>query len=81
MFTLCTQREFGRVTYWLQTLRSWKRWTPLKSTGKDSCERGDISQTRGIYFSNRRWTNQKPWRRSGPENIPLGTASTNSRRE
>ena len=34
-----------------------------------------------IYFSNRRWTNQNPWRRSGPENMHLGTASTNSRRE
>ena len=30
--TLCTRGEFGRVTYWLQTLRSWKRWTHLKST-------------------------------------------------
>ena len=38
--------------------------------------------TRGrIYLSNRRWTNQNPWRRSGTENIHLGTASTNSRRE
>ena len=27
------------------------------------------------------WTNQNPWRRSGPENIHLGTASTNTRRE
>ena len=25
--TLCTRWEFGRVTHWLQTLRSWKRWT------------------------------------------------------
>ena len=32
-------------------------------------------------FSNRRWTNQNPWRRSGTENIHLGTASTNARRE
>ena len=29
-------REFGRVTYWLQTLRSWRRWTYRKSTQKDS---------------------------------------------
>ena len=28
--------EFGRVTYWLQTLRSWRRWTHRKSTQKDS---------------------------------------------
>ena len=49
---------------------------------KTQCKGGDISQRkRIIYFSNRRWTNQNPWRRSGPENIHLGTASTNSRRE
>ena len=34
--THCTRGEFGRVTYWLQTLRSWKRWTHLKSSLKDS---------------------------------------------
>ena len=34
--THCTRKEFGRVTYWLQTLRSWKRWTNWKSTQKDS---------------------------------------------
>ena len=48
---------------------------------KTQCERVDIYQTRKNYFSNRRWTNQKLWRRSGPGNIHLGTASTNSRRE
>ena len=26
--------EFGRVTYWSQTLRSWRRWTHRKSTQK-----------------------------------------------
>ena len=34
--TLSTRGQFGKVTYWLQTLRSWKRWTHLKSTRKDS---------------------------------------------
>ena len=34
-----------------------------------------------IYFSSRRRTNQTSWRRSGPENIHLDTASTNSRRK
>ena len=34
--TLCTREEFGRVTYWLQTLRTWRRWTHRKSTRKDS---------------------------------------------
>ena len=36
--THCTREKFGRVTYWLQTLRSWKRWTHLKSTQKDSMQ-------------------------------------------
>ena len=31
---LCTRWEFGRVTYWSQNLRSWRRWTHLKSTRK-----------------------------------------------
>ena len=48
---------------------------------KTQCERGDISQRRRIYFSNRRWTNQNTRRRSGTENIHLDTASTNSRRQ
>ena len=34
--TLWTRVEFGRVTYWLQTLRSWRRWTHRKPTRKDS---------------------------------------------
>ena len=34
-----------------------------------------------FIFPNRRWTNQNTRRRSGTENIHLGTASTNSRRE
>ena len=34
--TLCTRGEFGRVTYWSQILRSWRRWTHRKSTQKDS---------------------------------------------
>ena len=33
-----------------------------------------------FIFSNRRWTNQNPWRWSGTENIHLGAAATNSRR-
>ena len=72
--------EFGRVTYWLQTLRSWKRWTHQKSTLKDSMQRRWYSQTRRIYFSNRRWTNQNRWRRARSENIHLDTGLPNSRR-
>ena len=37
-------------------------------------------QTRRIYFSNRRWTNQNSRRRSGTENIHLDTAASKSRR-
>ena len=48
---------------------------------KTQCERCDISPKRRIYFSNSRWTNQNSRRRSGPENIHLDTASTNSRRK
>ena len=33
--TLCTRVEFGRVILWLQTLRSWKRWTHRKSMQKE----------------------------------------------
>ena len=34
-----------------------------------------------FYFSNRRWTNLNPWRRSGLENIHFDTAASNSRRK
>ena len=48
---------------------------------KTQCERGDIShRKRRIYFSNRRWTGQNSWRRSGTENIHLDTAATSSRK-
>ena len=39
------------MTYWLQTSRSWKRWTHQKSTQKKTqCERGDISQRKRIIY-------------------------------
>ena len=79
--THCTRVEFGRVTYWLQILRSWKRWTHKKSTQKDSMRKRWYFPNKENLFFQSRWTNQNPWRRSGPENIHLGTASTNSRRE
>ena len=77
--TLSTRGEFGRVTYQSQTLRSWRRWTHRKSNRKDSMRKRWYFPKR-ICFSNRRWTNQNPWRRSGTENIHFGTASPNSRR-
>ena len=36
---LCTRVEFGRVTQWLHTLRSWKRETHRKSTRKGSMQK------------------------------------------
>ena len=49
--TLCTRGEFGRVTYWSQALRSWRRWTHLKSTRKDSMQkRWYFPRKRRIYF-------------------------------
>ena len=44
--TLCTRGEFGRVTYWLQILRSWRRWTHRKSTRK-------VSMRKRWYFPNK----------------------------
>ena len=44
--TLSTRGEFGRVTYWSKTLRSWKRWSHRKSS------RTDLMWKRG-YFSNK----------------------------
>ena len=35
-YALYAGGEFGKVTYWSQTLRSWRRWTHRKSTRKDS---------------------------------------------
>ena len=48
--THCTRGEFGRVTYWLQTLRSWKRWTHLKSTQKDSMQREIFPKESGKFI-------------------------------
>ena len=60
--------------------RSWTfRWKQNRLYHQDLldcwCERGDISQVRRNCCSNRRWTNQNTWRRSGLENIHLGAAS------
>ena len=65
--------EFGRVTYWLQTLRSWRRWTHPKPTLKDSMQKRFIFPTR--------WTKQTFWRRSRTENTHLDTGTPNSRRK
>ena len=71
--------EFGRVTYWLQTLRSWRRWTHRKSTQKKlNAKRGDISQRkRRLYFFQSQMDESKPLGGDqGPENIHLDTGPT-----
>ena len=48
---LCTRGEFGRVTYWLQTLRSWRRWTHRKSTQKRlNAKEGIFPQENGKFI-------------------------------
>ena len=50
--THCTREGFGRVTCWLQTLRSWRRWTHRKSTRKDSMRRKCYfpKKTENLFF-------------------------------
>ena len=48
--TLCTRGEFGRVTYWLQTLRSWRRWTHRKATQKDSMRKRRYFPKENLFF-------------------------------
>ena len=79
--TLSTREEFGRVTYWLQTLRSWKRRTHRKSTQKDSMQkRWYFPNKENLFFQPQMdWYNSLE-RRSGTENIHLDTGAPNSRR-
>ena len=59
--TLCTRVEFGRVTYWSQTLRSWKRWTHRKSSRKDSMrKRWYFTKKKENLFSQSQMDESKP---------------------
>ena len=79
--TLCTREDFGRVTHWSQTSRSWRRWTHRKSTQKDLMQKKYyFPKEMENWLSSRRWTNETSWRRSRPENIHLDTGAPNSRR-
>ena len=81
--THCTRGECGKGDVLVADLEGLETMDASENLfEKTQCERGDISQRkRRIYFSNRRWTNSTFWRRSGLENIHLGTASTSSRRK
>ena len=46
----CTREEFGKVTYWLQTLRSWRRRTHRKSTRKDSMRKRWYFPKENLFF-------------------------------
>ena len=80
--TLCTRREFGRVTSWLQTLRGWRRWTHLKSTRKDSTQRKLYfpKKMENSYSQSQMDGSNFLGRRSRPDNIHLDTGSSTSRR-
>ena len=80
--THCTREEFGRVTWWLQTLRSWKRWTHQKSTLKDSMQRKWYfpKKMENSYFQPQMDEINFLEETSGTENIHLDTESLNSRR-
>ena len=48
--TFGTREEFGRVTYWLQTLKSWKRWTHRITTRKDSMRKRWYFPKQGEFY-------------------------------
>ena len=75
--------EFGRVTYWLPTLRSWKRWTHLNSTQKRLNAKEVIfpKENGNFIFPVTDGRIKPSWRRSGTENIHLDTGTSNSRRK
>ena len=72
--TLCTREEIWNGDMMVADIEE-LRWTHRKSTRKDSMRKKWYfpKEKRGLYVSNRWWTNPNPWRRSGPENIHLGT--------
>ena len=57
--TLCTRVEFWKGDVLIADIEELETMDASEIYSKKTqCERGDISQTRRIYFSNRRWTNQ-----------------------
>ena len=79
---LCTRREFGRVTYWLQTLRSWKRWTHQKPIRKDSMWRKSYfpKKMENSFFQSQ-MDESNFLEEIGTENTTLVTGTPNSRRK
>ena len=79
--TLSTRGEFGRVTVLIADLEELETKDASEIYSKRlNAKEVIFSQTRRIYFSNRRWTNQNTLRRSGTENIHLDTAASKSKR-
>ena len=78
--TPCTRGVSQRVTYFLQTLRCWRRWTHRIICAKRLSVKEVIFHQESCEFSPiRRCTNQTSWRRSRPENIHFGAKTPNSR--
>ena len=77
----CTWGESGTETSWLQTLRSWKGWTLLKShPWRLNAKELLTPKTSQNEISGRRRNSQTIWRRSGSENIHLNTGQPRPRR-
>ena len=82
--THCTRGEFGRMTYWLQTLRSCGGWTHRKSTHKRlNAKEVIFPKEKGEFIFPIADGRIKPL--GGDQDLrtstSLDTASTNSRRE
>ena len=76
--TLCTRGEFGRVTYWSQTLRSWDTMDASEIYSKRlNAKEVIFSKEWKIYFSSRRWTNQTSW--TPRSHIPSGRGHERAR--
>ena len=56
----CTREDFGKVTYWSQTLRSWRRWTHRKSTQKNSMRKRWYFPNKDKLFFQSKMDESKP---------------------
>ena len=78
--TLCTREEFGRVTYWSQTLRSWKRMDASEIYSKRLNAKEMIFPKEKNYFFQSQMDESKPLR--GDQELrtsTLITAATDSK--
>ena len=62
--------ESGKETLWSQTLRTWKRWTHVKSTLGDSMQRKCYRRKELKNIPSRRWNSQNLWGRTASRDRP-----------